>query len=370
LFGILIIITNVRGEACDPVADACSMDGFDVLQIFCDHHENTACVCTAEADGACTTIDDDVSGLFYNTLKIEKCEELCLKQAGEDGKADPVLCSRWQWKSDEYHNGEDVTCTMRSTPCPGPDFCFGETIECASGHINCGQDTTPTTPKPLVDCQGKIQYQSSLVHWDCRYPNKTSINAYVEEIIPGGVECQTMERCIEWDEPLGTPIPSIESREDSYSYKLVVVCNGDTGLWEPSEHTGDMKITESLITDPENEKNTILEADLDRDCDAKCASTQLDKDEMTDRGVEVICDQSIEFNEYVLEGDNSCILMCDREIQKQIECLFDLESNKGEKTWYDTVMPNPNEGAEEPDYSGPYFKYSDPEKEFKCDWEF
>ena len=58
----------------------------------------------------------------------------------------------------------------------------------------------------------------------------------------------------------------------------MVNCDGVSGLWVADENTGDLALTESLIQETgEDGKNTILEADLEEDCDALCTEVQLGK---------------------------------------------------------------------------------------------
>jgi len=361
---VAFLSQKASGEQCDPYLDVCSMEGADVLSVFCDH-KGTNCVCKDIEDGACDPIKDDddnvVNGddtaLTNKTLTADVCENLCKTQAAAEGAK---KCSRWQWKAEEFHAGDDVTCTMRSDACPGPEFCMGEYIKCKSGHIDCGPDPTeePTTQKPPEKCKGAIAYNSYLVHWDCRDVNQDYVNVYVSNEIPENTVCQTMERCSEWNEN-----EKYQMRADSKSFRLVVNCNGDTGLWQPDENTGDMELTKTLIVD-DGDKNTLLEVDLEKDCPAICESTPLDEKKMTERGAEAICDQGLIYADYTLEGDNSCILMCDRELQKKIDCLFDKDSIRGGKSWYDTTRENPGDGK----YSGDYFKYQDAFTEFACEW--
>ena len=73
----------------------------------------------------------------------------------------------------------------------------------------------------------------------------------------------------------------------------------------------------------------------------------------------MLCDKSLSNNDYVLEGDNSCILLCDREMQKAISCLFDPESQKGEKAWFDETNR---------DEEGDPTRYTDAMTQFVCEW--
>jgi len=362
---VAFISRNTRGDTCDPYSDVCSMQDADVLFVFCDD-KGANCVCTDIEEDACKAITDgdsvvngDATPLTNESLDKDVCEALCTTQAAAEGQT--KLCSRWQRKAEEFHAGDAVTCTMRSDPCPGPEFCISNYITCDSGHINCGA-TDPPTEKPQEQCKGKIGYDASLVHWDCRDVHQEYVNVYVVEVIPENTVCQTMKRCSEWNENERNEI-----RADSKSYRLVVNCDGDTGLWQPDENTGDMELTKTLIEETDDEKNTLLEVDLEKECHAICQPEQLDEEKMTERGAEAICDQGLIYADYVLEGDNSCILMCDRELQKQIDCLFDEDSIRGEKAWYDTNKdshPKPDDAT----YSGEYFKYENPLEEFICDW--
>jgi len=353
-------------ETCDPYSENCSMDNYDVLKITCMNNaerlQHPNCGCAGkdpEELKDCEVID--VTGYTHATLTEATCRELCEKQAllGGDKK-----CSRWLWTKEERHIGDYVECTMRSDPCPGPLSCTSDLKECVSGQINCEEAAPPS-------CNGNISYDPSSVHWHC-WAASGYVNVYQQERIPVNTRCKTMKRCSAWNEGVPeTTEASVEpgtttdlsSTEPSTTepvalsdldYRLVVRCNRE-GDWEADEDTGDKAVTESLIqTTMDGDKNTttIIEANMDTNCLPSCPPTKLDENELNKSGVKALCMKDLSSTEYVLQADNSCILLCDNKLQKSIGCLFDPSSRIGGRTWLDETRNN--------------FIYNSAQTEFKC----
>merc|ERR1711936_3285 len=299
-------LTKVRIEYCD----ACDGDA-DIGIITC-----TESGCTVESKLNQTDLSyltDDPDNPIED-LTPEMCRAKCQQQSEHEGDGKECEFFHWQWQD---HEQADKRCSLQ-TGCPPRSTCDPIAKHCTSGQLGCSDDCQEVSPCSLT----KAKWTHDKFHVFCRDPQGGDINIYMDDFndenIAHGTVCQTVRKCAAWNET---------TEEKGYYRKLAVFCNGTAieqgkGSWTVMPDTGNQELSEAMIT-------TTPGKITEQECLATCMDIQLSTYE-GQWWTDLICENPLVDN--LLTEPNHCVLLCDNNFDKTIDCEFD---DKGEKAWRD-----------------------------------
>jgi len=316
VFCFLALLPLGFTKKCNEHCEACDGDA-DIAVIRCTGKE-----CTVESklmDNQNQTINMDYLKEEIEDLTPEMCRGKCQEQSVHIQEGEDKNCEFFHWQENHGQPAEKK-CSLQTT-CPPRSTCDPIAKHCTSGQLGCSDDCQSISPCSLT----KAAWKHDKFHVVCTDPHGHDINIYMDEVkdkrITPGTVCQTVRKCAAWDEQGA-------DTTNSYYRKLAVFCDGtnivegeDKGTWTEMPDTGSQEGSKAMIS----MAGTITE----QECNSTCPDIQLST--YADQWwADLICETPLVSN--VLTPPNHCVLLCDNNLEKTIDCEYDAE---GVKAWRD-----------------------------------
>jgi len=303
LFTTVIRCEDVRGRPNPDCWLQCGLaDVKATITCTTTQRGTTECNCKDENDGEVRcketfTADKDS---FEDLQDWIQCQQLALH-----GKEIPDFGNkyfRWEGNTTETrcyfldscahdHDGIPTHCA------PFPD------APCVSGP-----SAESCDPDPGYSC-GPAEWDDEGLHWKCVSKDNSPISIYGTDNIPAETTCWTDE-CSYW-------VWDDETEHAGRSKVAHVKCveeSGAEGKWETLEDDGRfLKNSEGNSILPD-----VAEA---QDALCKCEALPTDPENMSDPGLDLLCDHSLT-EDGGIEYGNTCILLCDGHFIMNIECYL------------------------------------------------